>query len=210
WFCGIFGGAAALSASSSRQREAERPAIDSPKLAKGCSHGIVRKGLGVLRSESCPVRYRLFGRPVQVWRGRGTESGMETLMRVACRAWSTKWIVVGCLVLALPMGIAQQKPSTSTTNPNETRRVLVDKAHALESRGRPDMAIQLWQQILLSEPGNTEALAGMARDYKLIGSADKSAEALDRLRRVNPNDPNIAKIAQLTSTTAQSDKLRQA
>jgi tetratricopeptide (TPR) repeat protein len=59
----------------------------------------------------------------------------------------------------------------------------VDKARALESRGRPDMAVQLWQQILLSDPNNTEALAGLARDYKLMGAADKSDEALDRLRR---------------------------
>jgi tetratricopeptide (TPR) repeat protein len=72
------------------------------------------------------------------------------------------------------------------------------------------MAIQLWQQILLSDRDNAQALAGLARDYKLVGSADKSAAALDRLRQVNPADPNIAKIAGLSSTRAESDQLRQA
>ncbi len=62
------------------------------------------------------------------------------------------------------------------------------------------MAVQLWQQILLSDPNNAEALAGVAKDYKLMGSADKANGALDRLRKVNPNDPNIARIEALSST----------
>jgi tetratricopeptide (TPR) repeat protein len=92
----------------------------------------------------------------------------------------------------------------------QARAILVDKAHALESRGRPDLAIQIWQQILLSDPRNTEALAGLAKDFKLIGSIDKSSEALDRLRRINPNDPNIPKIEALTSSSSQSGQLRHA
>jgi tetratricopeptide (TPR) repeat protein len=112
------------------------------------------------------------------------------------------------LVLALQIGFAQKKPVTAS--PDDTRKILVEKARALESRGRPDMAIQLWQQILLSDPRNTDALAGMARDYKMTGSNDKASEALERLRKVNPNDPNIGKIAGMTSTRAQSDRLRQA
>jgi tetratricopeptide (TPR) repeat protein len=72
------------------------------------------------------------------------------------------------------------------------------------------MAIQLWQQILLSDPNSTEALAGLAKDLKLIGSSDQANEALQRLRKINPNDPNIPKIAALTSTRMQSDQLRQA
>jgi tetratricopeptide (TPR) repeat protein len=113
-----------------------------------------------------------------------------------------------CLLLALQVGTAQKRPAASS--PDETRRVLIEKAHALEARGRPDMAIQSWQQILLSDPNNAEALAGLARDYKLIGSGDQSNSALERLRRINPNDPNLGKIASLNSNRAQSDRLRQA
>jgi len=72
------------------------------------------------------------------------------------------------------------------------------------------MAIQLWQQILLSDPRNTDALAGLAKDYKMIGNKAQSDEALDRLRAVNPNDPNIGRIASMTSTRVQSDRLREA
>jgi tetratricopeptide (TPR) repeat protein len=129
-------------------------------------------------------------------------------MRVASRAWRKTWVVAGCLALALQIGLAQKKPAIAT--PEATRTILAGKAHALELRGRPDMAVQLWQQILLSDPQNTEALAGLAKNYKLIGSADKSNDALERLRKINPNDPNIAKIEALTSTRIQSDRLRQA
>jgi tetratricopeptide (TPR) repeat protein len=132
---------------------------------------------------------------------------MEALMKVGCKAFRKSWIVVGCLALALQMSLAQKKPASTV---EATLGILVEKAHALESRGRPDMAIQLWQQILLSDPRNTQALVGMARDYKLIGSADKAGEALDRLRSVKPNDPNIPKIEALVSTRAQSEELRQA
>ena len=72
------------------------------------------------------------------------------------------------------------------------------------------MAIQLWQQILLSEPNNPDALAGVAKDYKLMGDEDKADDALGRLRRVNPNDPNIARIEALSSSKTQSDQLRHA
>jgi tetratricopeptide (TPR) repeat protein len=110
--------------------------------------------------------------------------------------------------MAAQGGIAQKKPSVPT--PEDTRKVLVEKAHALENRGRPDMAIQLWQQVLLSDPGNAEALAGLAKDYKISGLTDKASDTLEKMRRLNPNDPNIGKIAEMTSTRAQSEKLRQA
>jgi tetratricopeptide (TPR) repeat protein len=110
--------------------------------------------------------------------------------------------------MAAQGGLAQE--NSAGTTPDSTRKVLVEKARALDARGRPDMAIQLWQQILLSDPNNVDALAGLATDYKMAGLSDKANDVLERLRHVNPNDPNIGKIAQMTSTRAQSDSLRQA
>ncbi len=43
---------------------------------------------------------------------------------------------------------------------------LLEKAHALEARGRVDMAAQIWQQVLLADPNNAEAQAGLARAAK--------------------------------------------
>ncbi len=129
-------------------------------------------------------------------------------MRVGCGAWEKSSIILGCLLLALQGGLAQKKPAVGASD--SARSTLVDKARTLESRGRPDMAVQLWQQILLSDPNNSEALAGLAKDYKLMGAADKANEALDRLRKAHPSDPNIGRIQQLSSSKTQSDQLRHA
>lgn len=129
-------------------------------------------------------------------------------MTVACRALRTLVAMAICLPFWLQPAFAQK--TTAQASPERTRQLLIANAHALESRGRPDMAIQLWQQILLSDPKNTEALAGLARDYKLTGNAPQADSTLERLRSLNPNDPNIAKIQALNSTKAQSDRLRQA
>ncbi|MDR3725113.1 MAG: cellulose synthase subunit BcsC-related outer membrane protein [Terracidiphilus sp.] len=133
---------------------------------------------------------------------------METPMRVGWLAGRTMWIAAGCLALALQVGYAQKKPVANSAN--GARTMLIEKAHALDSRGRPDMAIQLWQQILLSDPNNAEALAGLARDLKLTGSSDQASRALDRLRKINPNDPSINRIQSLSSTKGESDQLRKA
>jgi len=126
--------------------------------------------------------------------------------------WGKRLLVVGCLFLALQQGLAQNaahKPAAGSAQ--ATRDLLVEKANALESRGRPDMAIQLWQEVLLSDPNNLDALAGMARDLKLTGS-NGAPEALERLRRVNPNDPNLAKIQAMSGTGNRPEvtQLRQA
>ncbi len=129
-------------------------------------------------------------------------------MSVGWGAWKASLIVAGCLVLTLPVVHAQTK---SVANSAEAARASVEaKARTLEARGRPDMAAQEWQQILLSDPNNVEALAGLAKDYKLMGSPDLSNQTLDRLRKVSPNDPNIAKIEAMPSSLAASGQLRQA
>ena len=127
-------------------------------------------------------------------------------MTVAPRPLRTSGIVTFCFAAVLLTGLAQNR---ATASPEETRQVLVTNAKALDARGRSDMAIQVWQQILLSDPNNTAALAGLALDPKLTDSP-KAEAALDRLCSVSPNDPAIVKIQALASTRLQGDRLRQA
>ncbi len=129
-------------------------------------------------------------------------------MRLNRGTWGSRLLVACCLLLAA-QGISAQNRAASNSV-TATREVLVRKARDLEARGRPDLSLQLWQQILLSDPQNTAALAGVARDYKLMGQAGKAAEALDRLRQVSPSDPDIARIEALSSSATQSRELSQA
>jgi cellulose synthase operon protein C len=87
---------------------------------------------------------------------------------------------------------------------------LLDKAHALEVRGRLDMASQTWQQVLLADPQNAEALGGLARAAKFSGNTALANTYLDRLRAINPNDPNIARVENMGTQQNQSAALKQA
>jgi len=114
-----------------------------------------------------------------------------------------------CLIL-LCVGAVWLPPAVLAQKPVDAKQALIDKAQALEARGRPDIAVQVWQQILLSDPNNQMALQGVARDYRLSGNSAASDEALDKLRKINPNDPNIGKIQGLTSNKTRDVRLGQA
>ena len=129
-------------------------------------------------------------------------------MRVGWGAWKATLFVAGCLIWTVPATPAQK--SSGSASADATRSGLAVKARDLEARGRADLALQIWQQILLSAPDNAEALAGLARDYKLTGNEEKADAALMRLRRDHPNDPNIAKIEAMPITSGSVDELHQA
>ena len=116
--------------------------------------------------------------------------------------WSA--ILLGAGVLSpLPVYLHAQASESAT-------QTLLDKAHALEVRGRLDMAAQTWQQVLLADPNNVDALAGLARAAKLSGNNALAGTYLDRLRAINPNDPNIQRIENMGSQQNQSEQLQQA
>jgi tetratricopeptide (TPR) repeat protein len=118
-------------------------------------------------------------------------------MMKACviRLWALA-VLLGGLILASPVcSEAQVLASPSTTQ--SVTKSLLEKARDLESRGRMDLAAQTWQQVLLADPGNTEALGGMARAAALKGDNALAQTYVERLRRINPNDPAIAAVANM-------------
>jgi tetratricopeptide (TPR) repeat protein len=81
--------------------------------------------------------------------------------------------------------------------------LLLEKARSLEGRGRPDLAAQSWQQVLLADPNQAEALAGLARWSKQSGQPEEARKYLDRLKRAHPGDPAIARIEAMRVLTPQ-------
>ena len=81
--------------------------------------------------------------------------------------------------------------------------ILLAKARSLELRGRVDLAAENWHKVLLVNPNQTEALAGLARAAKENGQLDQERSYLDRLRKINPRDPQVAAIEQLHVLTAE-------
>ncbi len=100
-------------------------------------------------------------------------------------------------------------PAYAQTSQGATQ-ALLEKAHTLEVRGRMDMAAQTWQQVLLSDPNNTEALGGLARSAKLSGNLALANTYVERLRAINPKDPGIARVDNIGAQQNQTAALQQA
>ncbi|MHB8888343.1 MAG: cellulose synthase subunit BcsC-related outer membrane protein [Acidobacteriaceae bacterium] len=109
--------------------------------------------------------------------------------------------------LSMPLFLA---PMAGYAQTSDATRTLLDKAHSLEARGRIDLASQAWQQVLLSDPNNTEALGGLARAAKLSGNEALTNQYLNRLRAINPNDPNIDRVQSMVSQPNQVAELQKA
>src|SRR5437879_10937276 len=109
--------------------------------------------------------------------------------------------LLGCFVLIFVLTFVATAPATAQNQSGV--EVLLGKARSLESRGRMDLAAQNWKQVLLVNPNQTEALAGLARFAKQNGEADEERSYLDRLRKVNPKDPEIAAIEKMHVLTPQ-------
>jgi tetratricopeptide (TPR) repeat protein len=89
--------------------------------------------------------------------------------------------------------------------------ILLAKARSLELRGRIDLAAENWHKVLLANPNQAEALAGLARTAKENGKLDEERSYLDQLRKINPRDPQIAGVEKVRVLTAEErGKLDQA
>ena len=94
-------------------------------------------------------------------------------------------------VRSLASLVGWARPCRSTRRARRPRAppLLLSKARSLEARGRMDLAVQNWKQVLLVDPDQTEALAGLARSAKQEGDLQRMGMLLDRLRKVNPTGP---------------------
>ncbi len=114
------------------------------------------------------------------------------------------------ITLASSPSAAFADAAPPASNSTSVVQSLLDKARAMEARGRMDLAAQTWQQVLLTDPNNPDALGGLARAAKLDGNTALSNTYLERLRSINPNDPNIARVENLGAEQNQMAQLQQA
>ena len=127
------------------------------------------------------------------------------------RLWAPAILLGGVALAATPARLEAQASSSPAHASPSVVRSLLDKAHALELRGRLDLAEQTWQQVLLTDPRNTEALGGLARAAKLNHSPALANSYLQRLRAIDPNDPNIAIVESIPAGKQdQQSQLQQA
>jgi len=124
---------------------------------------------------------------------------MEKVNRNVCR---NLLLVAAC---AFSLGLARSVPAQSTAE-----RALLTKAQSLASSGHLDMAVQTWQQVLLANPGNREALLGIAKADMQLGNTEEANKYLDRLRAAGGNAADIARIKAMPDVAPRNVRLSQA
>ncbi len=109
-------------------------------------------------------------------------------------------------VLASALLSSQILPAEDHRPPQITAvDLLIVKARSLESRDRPDLAAQVWQQILVSDPNQPDALSGLARWAKRSGRTEEANTYLSKLRRVAPDAPALSE-TESANTKPRSDR----
>jgi cellulose synthase operon protein C len=99
--------------------------------------------------------------------------------------------------------------STGLHGQTAAEKALLAKAQSLASSGQPGLAAQVWQQVLLVDANNLEALKGLARAYSQMGQSSEAKKYLDRLRAAGVSQQEIAAIESSTRT-AEPAKLSDA
>lgn len=122
----------------------------------------------------------------------------------AFRVWAPVFLLGAACFSPLACVSATGQTAQSAT------QTLLARADQDELRGRLDLAAQAWEQVLLVDPNNTQALGGLARSEKATGNLAKANMYLSRLRAINPDDPGIARAERTTSTTTNKEELQEA
>ncbi|MBB1161435.1 tetratricopeptide repeat protein [Aquariibacter albus] len=105
---------------------------------------------------------------------------------------------LGALLLLATLAL----PAARAVAP-EDLRFLRDKAAALESRGRGDLAAETWRQLLAVEPNDTEAIGRLGLLDAGAGRRKDAQEALVRLRNLAPSSPWLGRLEQSLALPAE-------
>jgi tetratricopeptide (TPR) repeat protein len=108
---------------------------------------------------------------------------------------------------------AANQASQSSQASSLLLQTLLERARGFEVRGRIDMAVPTWRQILLVDPNNAEATAGLSRASRLEGGANTAQNhtAPDRLAHDLPASPlqtNSQQTPQVASAGTRSSTER--
>jgi Flp pilus assembly protein TadD len=89
-------------------------------------------------------------------------------------------------------------------------KVLLAKAQSLLAHGHLDLAIQTWQQVLLSDPTDREALLGIAKADMQLGKTEEAQRFAQRLRDLGASSADLSQIEAMPHVQPPSVRLKQA
>jgi putative thioredoxin len=124
---------------------------------------------------------------------------------------------------ALPESQLRQFVAALAGGPSPAEQGLkeaMDEAEAMLKDGDSETAIAIYSEVLVQDPQNAEAIAGLARAYLATGQLDQATSALDHYKPEKPGQSEPAPIAavraqielaqQSSANTGELDKLKAA
>ncbi len=124
---------------------------------------------------------------------------MEKLESKICR-----WLLAAA-VAALATGCPHRLFATSPAE-----QALLAKAQTLAAHGQLNIAVQTWQQVLLSDPQNKEALAGIARAEMQLGNRRQAQIYLVRLQAAGGDAATLQQIESMSNVQPPAARLEEA
>jgi len=127
---------------------------------------------------------------------------MKSVLWLVRHSYS-KLLLLASFVLITGFG----RPAFTQSN---AEKVLLVKAQSLVAHGHLDLAVQTWQQVLLSNPANREALLGIAKADMQLGKTEEAQKYMQRLRDLGNSSGDLAQIAAMPQVQPQSVRLIEA
>src|SRR4051812_10425323 len=112
--------------------------------------------------------------------------------------------------VAIVLLVSQSLPAQQLRPHTSALDLLIQKARSLEARDRADLAAQVWQQVLVTNPSQPDALTGLALWAKRSGKNDEANKYLSRLRRVAPDAPALTQLDSPDVAKQSSNRLDEA
>lgn len=89
-------------------------------------------------------------------------------------------------------------------------QALLTRAQSLATHGHLDMAVQTWQQVLLSDPNNKDALAGIAKADMQLGKPAEAEKYVNRLRALGASAATVGQIEAMPRVQPQEVRIEEA
>jgi cellulose synthase operon protein C len=93
---------------------------------------------------------------------------------------------------------------------SSAEKMLLAKAQSLVAHGHLELAVQTWQQVVLSDPSNREALLGLAKAEMQLGKTEEAEKYAQRLRDLGNSSADLARIESMPHVQPQAVRLNDA
>ena len=124
------------------------------------------------------------------------------MVKLSGNAYPKLLLLASC---ALAMGLARPLSAQSTAE-----KVLLAKAQSLVAHGHLELAVQTWQQVLLSDPTDRDALLGIAKADMQLGKTEEAQKYVQKLRELGNSSADLAQVAAMPHVGTQSARLNDA